>query len=157
MLPLLGKRTLQLTVDRAIPVTQCPAVASRIITYSTQAEAAAVDFKDARPEESIPSPKGRIKTALGMLSSIRQGRLHRFLTDVSRDIGPIFAVSFGPTRTVSISDPDMVRDIFRQEAKYPERIDILPWTWYKEHFDKKKGVLLAQVFDLWPKMSFSSL
>ncbi len=104
-----------------------------------------VSFQDARPMSDIPGAKGLplVGTLFGAYSAIKTNTTHRYIADRQRQYGPIVREKNGPIESVIISDPEDIKSLFQHDAKYPERMDIAPWVWYKEKNNLKKGVFFA--------------
>ena len=57
--------------------------------------------------------------------------------------GRIFKEQMGPITNLSIADPQLVEEIFRNEGKYPNRPAYDPWLLYKEMRKRSKGIMSA--------------
>lgn len=57
--------------------------------------------------------------------------------------GRIFKERMGPITNLSIADPQLVEEIFRQEGKYPIRPPYEAWLLYKEMNKRSKGIVSA--------------
>ncbi|XP_014679516.1 PREDICTED: cytochrome P450 27C1-like isoform X2 [Priapulus caudatus] len=98
---------------------------------------------DAKPYSSIPS-----KAKLPYLGHFFHGlayakKTYKLTEDWYQDLGPIFQIKIMNLDMVVIRDPDDIKQHFRMEAKYPQRLEFKSWLHYREVHDEELGVLLA--------------
>ncbi|XP_035690057.1 probable cytochrome P450 49a1 [Branchiostoma floridae] len=104
---------------------------------SNKAEESVTYDTAARPFEEIPGPKGLplIGTALEytpfgqfkMITNLRGSFRER-----TRTYGSIYRERIGPLDLVVISDPTEIEKVFRNEGRYPERIELASIKVYRE-------------------------
>lgn len=73
------------------------------------------------------------------------GRLHKYIDMRHRQLGPIFREPLGPVDGVFISSPDLIRQIFLYEGKYPKHPLPDAWLLYNEIHNCKRGLFFMYV------------
>lgn len=70
-------------------------------------------------------------------------RYHKYIDNRHRVLGPIFRepVGGGTAEMVFLSSPDMVREMFVYEGKYPKHPLPEAWLLYNQKHNCKRGLL----------------
>ncbi|KAG7523036.1 cholesterol side-chain cleavage enzyme, mitochondrial [Solea senegalensis] len=68
--------------------------------------------------------------------------LHRIMSQNFKTYGPIYREKIGYYESVNIINPEDAAIVFRAEGHYPRRLQVEPWTAYREYRNRKCGVLL---------------
>ena len=55
--------------------------------------------------------------------------------------GPIWKERLGTLEFVNVASPDLVEALYRNEGKYPSRLDMKPWKTYRTHRNEAFGLL----------------
>ena len=113
------------------------------------AQTQAVEYVQEKPFNEIPGPKGLpvIGTLLDYVRDQGQGvrgfsRMHVMQQQRVQQYGDIFREKIMNYGTVTISNPDDLQFLFRNEGKYPTREPLFPlWMKYKEDRNQAEGVL----------------
>lgn len=92
--------------------------------------------------DNIPSPRGLpiIGTTLSFLLSGSSSKLHLYIDRNHKKLGPIFRDKIGPVSAIFVSDPDLIRSIFRQEGRHPIHILPEPWIVYNKKYGRTRGL-----------------
>lgn len=103
----------------------------------------AVENVEVKPYNEIPGPKGLpvVGTLLDYVRDKGHTRIHRIQQDRVQQYGEIYRAKILNYDTVTISNPDDVQYLFRNEGKYPQREPSFPlWMKYKEDRKQAHGV-----------------
>ncbi|XP_035690421.1 probable cytochrome P450 49a1 [Branchiostoma floridae] len=114
--------------------------ARSLVTYrsqSTRAEESVAYDTAARPFEKIPGPKGLplIGTGLDYAPFGRfplKTHLRESFRERTKAYGSIYREKLGPLDLVVISDPKEIEKVFRNEGRYPERVQLESVRTYRE-------------------------
>ena len=117
-------------------------------TLLCSAHTQAVQETSAKSFDEMPGPKGLplIGTFLDYTKDLGGGvrgyqRMHEMQQKRVQQYGPIFREKIFDRQTVTISNPDDVEYLFRNEGKWPRRDPPFPlWEKYKEDRDQVQGV-----------------
>ena len=109
------------------------------VNYSANTVAHVKAFKE------IPGPKG-----LPLIGTLKEaaragafsGDMHKYFEDRYKQYGPIFRENWGMFNWVFLHDPDDIAELFRQEDKYPFRVNIEAWPLARKEIKEAKGLLL---------------
>lgn len=95
-----------------------------------------------RALSDIPSPRRLpvIGSTLSLLLSGSTPKLHLYADRLHQKLGPIFRDKIGPVNAIFISDPDLIRSVFRQEGKYPLHIQPEAWMVYNKKHGCSRGL-----------------
>ena len=107
-----------------------------------------IGVKRVKPFKEVPGPKGLpfIGTLFDYVRDQGQGvrgytRMHVMQQHRIQQYGPIYREKIMNYETVTISNPDDVQFLFRNEGKYPTREPLFPlWMKYKEERQQAHGV-----------------
>lgn len=69
-----------------------------------------------------------------------RNNFHEYIDRRHRQFGPIFRESLGPTEAVFIMAPDLIRDVFQYEGKYPQHPLPEAWNLYNQIHNCKRGL-----------------
>ncbi|XP_078598371.1 putative cytochrome P450 49a1 [Branchiostoma floridae x Branchiostoma japonicum] len=113
---------------------------------STRAEESVRYETAARPFEEIPGPKGLpvIGTALDYAPFGRfpiKTNMRDSYRERTKTYGRIYRERIGPRELVVISDPKEIEKVYRNEGRYPERLDIESIKTYRELKKWPAGIL----------------
>ncbi|KAI8509200.1 hypothetical protein Bbelb_130480 [Branchiostoma belcheri] len=120
--------------------------------YSSGPEAASPQQQDAvKPFSALPQPLGGVPSFLRVLVAwwtgglSEEGRLktHERIGEAFKAYGPIWRNKIGSFDMVHLCDPEAVRELFKAEGRYPERLDVTPWRLYREDAGKDTAILLS--------------
>uniref|UniRef100_A0A8C6SLV3 Cholesterol side-chain cleavage enzyme, mitochondrial n=1 Tax=Neogobius melanostomus TaxID=47308 RepID=A0A8C6SLV3_9GOBI len=96
-----------------------------------------------RPFNEIP---GLWKNSVGNLYNFwkQDGfkNLHRIMVHNFNTFGPIYREKIGYYESVNIIKPEDAAILFKAEGHYPKRLNVEPWTAYRDYRNRKYGVLL---------------
>lgn len=67
-------------------------------------------------------------------------RFHEHIDERHRQLGPIFREPVGPIEAVFINSPNLLRDVFAYEGKYPKHPLPEAWTFYNQLHNCKRGL-----------------
>ncbi|XP_032242138.1 1,25-dihydroxyvitamin D(3) 24-hydroxylase, mitochondrial [Nematostella vectensis] len=140
--PRLMSRVLR-TISARVLRTQ--ALQGSVFRYSTKAYNH--DAMDIRPFQEIPGPKGLpwIGSIHGYILKGGVSKLHLLHQSYFKKYGPIYKDHLMGTTTVSISDPEDIAKVFRNEGKYPERTaDLGALQKHREKTNQPPGVAYAE-------------
>ena len=104
---------------------------------------AAVENVDAKSYDQIPGPKGLpvVGTVLDYVRGKGYTRMQEIQHERVKKYGEIYREKIMDFETVTISNPDDVQYLFRNEGKYPQREPHFPlWMKYKEDRNQAHGV-----------------
>ena len=111
--------------------------------YSTQEQElkSTKEVTEPRPFSDIPdSNPNKIR---GLITTIRRRKDAHIVMKERHDVyGPIFRNKMGPFNMLFISDPDAIENFFRQEEKFPERIEFGPWLAQWKDLGQQFGLVL---------------
>ncbi|XP_071503661.1 cytochrome P450 27C1-like [Diadema antillarum] len=97
----------------------------------------------AKSFEDIPGPKGW--PFLGTLGTYLSGkgleRIYEHQIEFTKTYGPIWKERLGSLEFVNLANPELVESLYRNDNKYPRRLDMKPWKVYRAHRDESLGVL----------------
>lgn len=65
---------------------------------------------------------------------------HEHIDRRHRQLGPIFRESIGPIEAVFVNSPNLLRDVFTYEGKYPKHPLPDAWTFYNQLHNCKRGL-----------------
>ena len=107
-----------------------------------------VQGTSAKSFDEMPGPKGLplIGTLLDYTKDLGGGvrayqRMHEMQQQRVQEYGPIFREKIFDRQTVTISNPDDVEYLFRNEGKWPQREPPFPlWKKYKEDRGQVQGI-----------------
>ena len=124
------------------PIKFCKQIVIRSVQTQTVEDVPAKSFND------IPGPKGLpvIGTFIDYVRDQGQGvrgytRMHVMQQLRVQQYGEIYREKILNHETVTISNPDDVEFLFRNEGKYPVREPVFPlWMKYKEERNQEHGV-----------------
>lgn len=93
--------------------------------------------------QEMPSPKGLpiIGTTLDLIAAGSAPRLHEYIDNRHKQLGPIFREKIGPVSAVFVSDPMEMRSIFNHEGKHPKHIIPEAWILYNRKYNCQRGIL----------------
>ncbi|XP_063951794.1 sterol 26-hydroxylase, mitochondrial-like [Lytechinus pictus] len=61
--------------------------------------------------------------------------------DFTKKYGPIWKERLGTLEFVNLAKPGLVEAMYRNDSRYPRRLDMKPWKVYRAHRDESLGVL----------------
>lgn len=67
-------------------------------------------------------------------------RFHEHIDERHRQLGPIFREPLGPIEAVFIKSPNLLREVFAYEGKYPKHPLPEAWTFYNQLHNCKRGL-----------------
>ena len=121
---------------------QSRGVGKQILIRSKETQAVR-DVPELNPYAKIPGPRG-LPVIGTLLEYARDGgykRWHEIQQERCREFGSIYREDIMSFKTVTISDPDDIENLFRHEGKYPTREPQLPiWMQYKKERKQAHGV-----------------
>ncbi|XP_071957317.1 cytochrome P450 27C1-like [Antedon mediterranea] len=96
--------------------------------------------------EQIPGPKGWpfLGTLPYYLLNGGLGNIFMNQIDLTRKYGPIWKENIGTLRIVNLADPELIEAMYRNENKYPKRIDMKPWKEYREYRNKENALITLE-------------
>ncbi|XP_059620061.1 cytochrome P450 315a1, mitochondrial [Phlebotomus argentipes] len=96
-----------------------------------------LDFSD------IPAAKGLpfIGTTLDIMKAGSAPKFHEYIEKRHEDLGAIFRERIGSLDCLFISDPELIREIFLHEGKYPRHVIPDVWKLYQRKHENKRGLL----------------
>ena len=103
----------------------------------------AVENEEVKPYNEIPGPKGLpfVGTLFDYARDKGHTRIHQIQQDRAQQYGEIYREKILNYDTVTISNPDDIQYLFRNEEKYPQREPLFPvWMKYKEDRKQAHGV-----------------
>ena len=103
----------------------------------------AVENAEVKPYNEIPGPKGLpfFGTLFDYVRNKGHTRIHEIQQDRAQQYGEIYREKILDYDTVTISNPDDIQYLFRNEGKYPQREPLFPlWMKYKEDRRQAHGV-----------------
>ncbi|XP_033113123.1 cytochrome P450 27C1-like [Anneissia japonica] len=121
-----------LTKTRELLKTNVGSTVHRGFSSSSQTELVGEDRAPIKSYKSIPRAG---LPGIGNLPDILRhgfGAMHLNQIKMCRKYGMLFRVQVGPSETLQISDPDLVKEMMRQEDWNPVRVDIAPWKAYRD-------------------------
>ncbi|XP_075881114.1 1,25-dihydroxyvitamin D(3) 24-hydroxylase, mitochondrial [Nelusetta ayraudi] len=113
----------------AVEAARCPHAASR--THSL---------------DNIPGPTNWPVVG-SLFELLRKGgltRQHEALVDYHKKFGKIFRLKLGSFESVHIGAPCLLEALYRKESCYPQRLEIKPWTAYRDMRDEAYGLLILE-------------
>lgn len=92
--------------------------------------------------DDIPTVKGLplIGNTLSLLKEGSTSKLHVYVDKRHKELGPIFRDRIGPIDAIFVSDPNLIRSLYRQEGKYPVHVLPEPWLIYNKKFNCSRGI-----------------
>lgn len=101
------------------------------------------EFCNAKPYSAIPGP-----FALPFLGCVHKTpeylmteTWHEGISKSFQDYGPIYRESVGGMKFVFTNDVDGVEKLHRQEGKYPRRVIMYPWRYWRDEHGLSRGIL----------------
>ncbi|XP_055707930.1 cytochrome P450 315a1, mitochondrial [Phlebotomus papatasi] len=96
-----------------------------------------LEFKD------IPAAKGLplIGTTLDILGAGSAPKFHEYIHERHKKLGSMFRERIGSLECLFISDPEVIREIFLHEGKYPRHPIPDAWKLYERKHRNKRGLL----------------
>lgn len=93
-----------------------------------------------------PAPRGLplVGTTLDLLAAGAAPRLHHYVDQRHRQLGPVFRDSVGPVDAVFVSDPNEMRRVFSLEGRYPAHIVPEAWLLYNQVYGYKRGLFFME-------------
>lgn len=67
-------------------------------------------------------------------------RFHEYIDNQHKTLGSIFREPVGSTEVIFLSSPEMMREMFLYEGKYPKHPLPDAWTLYNKIHDCKRGL-----------------
>lgn len=67
-------------------------------------------------------------------------KLHEFIDNRHKQLGPIFQEHLGPIKSIFVSDANDIKKIFANEGKYPKHILPESWLFYNQVKNYKRGI-----------------
>lgn len=67
-------------------------------------------------------------------------RFHEHIDERHRQLGPIFREPIGPIEAVFVNSPNLLRDVFAYEGRYPKHPLPEAWTFYNQLHNCKRGL-----------------
>lgn len=67
-------------------------------------------------------------------------KLHDFIDNRHKKLGPIFQEQLGPIKSIFVSDAGDIRKIFANEGKYPKHVLPESWLLYNRVKNYKRGI-----------------
>lgn len=92
---------------------------------------------------SAASDSGPIAKYLKKFSQLTGGsgkEFHEHIDDRHRQLGPIFREPLGAIEAVFVNSPNLLRDVFAYEGKYPKHPLPEAWTFYNQLHNCKRGL-----------------
>lgn len=68
-------------------------------------------------------------------------KLHEQIDEKHRRLGPIFRQQLGPIEAIFVMSPDIIREVFLYEGKYPRHPLPEAWTYYNTLHNCKRGLI----------------
>ncbi|KAK3610396.1 hypothetical protein CHS0354_008681 [Potamilus streckersoni] len=95
--------------------------------------------------QDMPGPRGYpiLGTAPEYFRKANRGQMHDVQRKFHQKYGRIFKEKLGPVTNVSIADPRLVEEIFRNESITPNRPPYEAWILYKEMRKRNRGIMSA--------------
>uniref|UniRef100_A0A8C9YU30 Cytochrome P450, family 24, subfamily A, polypeptide 1 n=1 Tax=Sander lucioperca TaxID=283035 RepID=A0A8C9YU30_SANLU len=100
----------------------------------------------ARSLDAIPGPTNWPLVG-SLVQLLRKGgltRQHEALVDYHKKFGKIFRLKLGSFESVHIGAPCLLEALYRKEGNYPQRLEIKPWTAYRDMRDEAYGLLILE-------------
>ncbi|KAG7308546.1 hypothetical protein JYU34_005764 [Plutella xylostella] len=91
----------------------------------------------------VPRPKNLplIGTKLDLFVAGGGAKLHEYIDNRHKELGPIFCEKLSTSELVFISEPKLMKSLFlRVEGKYPIHILPEPWVLYEKLYGSKRGL-----------------
>ncbi|XP_038552125.1 1,25-dihydroxyvitamin D(3) 24-hydroxylase, mitochondrial [Micropterus salmoides] len=96
--------------------------------------------------DAIPGPTNWPLVG-SLVELLRKGgltRQHEALVDYHKKFGKIFRLKLGSFESVHIGAPCLLEALYRKEGNYPQRLEIKPWTAYRDMRDEAYGLLILE-------------
>ncbi|XP_070702847.1 1,25-dihydroxyvitamin D(3) 24-hydroxylase, mitochondrial [Pempheris klunzingeri] len=96
--------------------------------------------------DAIPGPTNWPLVG-SLVELLRKGgltRQHEALVDYHKKFGKIFRLKLGSFESVHIGAPCLLEALYRKEGSYPQRLEIKPWTAYRDLRDEAYGLLILE-------------
>ncbi|XP_053725214.1 1,25-dihydroxyvitamin D(3) 24-hydroxylase, mitochondrial [Synchiropus splendidus] len=71
-------------------------------------------------------------------------RQHEAQVHYHKKFGKIFRMKLGSFESVHIGSPCLLESLYRKEGSYPQRLEIRPWTAYRDLRDEAYGLLILE-------------
>ncbi|RDD37940.1 Cytochrome P450 11B2, mitochondrial [Trichoplax sp. H2] len=99
-----------------------------------------------KPFDQLPQPDQSLFSQILFL--MRDYKLlteqnHICASPIFKRLGPIFKTTNGGLTLVMTADPKAAESMFRAEGKYPRRMDVYPWLYYRSECNLPLGILLG--------------
>ncbi|KAK9879723.1 hypothetical protein WA026_006783 [Henosepilachna vigintioctopunctata] len=94
------------------------------------------DFFDIPTPTTIPF----IGSRLSLWQALSTQRLHEFVDNKHKKLGPIYRDKLGPISGIFVADSEAFKTIFSQEGRYPKHIIPLPWIIFNNEFKYSRGL-----------------
>lgn len=85
-------------------------------------------------------PITKLWRQFAQLSTGSWKRFHEHIDERHRHLGPIFREPLGPIEAVFVNSPQLLRDVFTYEGKYPKHPLPEAWTFYNQLHNCKRGL-----------------
>ncbi|XP_063902943.1 cytochrome P450 315a1, mitochondrial [Zophobas morio] len=120
-------------------------------TQLKRLKSSAVSANTVLDYQDIPSPKGLplVGTTLDLIAEGSTQQLHRYIDKRHKQLGPIFREKLGVLESVFVADPEVMRDVFDQEGKYPSHLVPDAWLKYNEMYGCPRGIFFMDGPDWW--------
>lgn len=95
-----------------------------------------------RGTDQIPQPRGLpfIGTTLALLAAGAAPKLHIYIHNRHKQLGPVFRDQIGPISAVFLADAEEMRSVFAQEGKYPRHVLPEAWRLYNRTYGCARGL-----------------
>ncbi|KAM8913521.1 1,25-dihydroxyvitamin D(3) 24-hydroxylase, mitochondrial [Spinachia spinachia] len=100
----------------------------------------------ARGMDAMPGPTN-LPLVGSLFQLLRRGglaRQHDALIDYHKKYGKIFRMKLGSFESLHIGAPCLLEALYRKEGNYPQRMEIKPWTAYRDMRDEAYGLLVLE-------------
>ncbi|XP_072052037.1 1,25-dihydroxyvitamin D(3) 24-hydroxylase, mitochondrial-like [Amphiura filiformis] len=101
---------------------------------------------EAKSFDEIPGPKNW--PIVGSLPYYVFGhgltRIYDHQMEFTKMYGPIWKERLGTLEFVNVANPELVAALYRNEGKYPSRLDMKPWKTYRTHRNEAFGLLTLE-------------
>lgn len=81
-----------------------------------------------------------LRNTLSFWPTSSWNKFHEHINDRHKQLGPIFREKLGPVEAVFVMAPDIIREVFLYEGKYPKHPLPEAWTFYNKLHDCKRGL-----------------
>lgn len=121
------------------------AISNESPTDAKVRNSAAVSSKDAKPFSEIPHPRFLpfFGSTIETMRKYKADEVNKILADRLKKFGSIFRDKMMSMEFVSLADPKDVENMYRNEGKYPKRMEMPMWVHARKKFGLPLGVFLA--------------